>query len=195
MTKGLLLVMMNPPERLEEEFNAWYDMEHVPERLAVPGIETAIRYICNGGGPKYLALYDLEAPEVLESEGYLAVSGGNFSPWTRRVTSWSRVHRAACTQIHPDGGISRTGACVQLLRFRNAGSSDSDAVLAGLKAAYGGDHNIEQMRLYHYELDGVSYLIAVVEFTGTPHPPDNMSVFGSNRTKIDLCAGYRPYAY
>ena len=33
---GLLLVMMEPPEEMEEEFNEWYDTEHIPEREAVP---------------------------------------------------------------------------------------------------------------------------------------------------------------
>ena len=44
MSKGLLIVTTNPPADMEEEFNVWYDREHVPERLAVPGFERAQRY-------------------------------------------------------------------------------------------------------------------------------------------------------
>ena len=33
MNKGFLLVLMQPPPTLEEEFNAWYDDEHIPRLL------------------------------------------------------------------------------------------------------------------------------------------------------------------
>jgi hypothetical protein len=56
---GFLLVLMQPPENIEEEFNAWYDSEHVPERLAVPGVLTAIRFSSiSAVTPKYLAMWN-----------------------------------------------------------------------------------------------------------------------------------------
>jgi hypothetical protein len=33
--RGLLLAMMRPLGDFEAEFNAWYDTEHVPERMAL----------------------------------------------------------------------------------------------------------------------------------------------------------------
>jgi hypothetical protein len=91
MNKGFLLVLMQPPPTLEEEFNAWYDTEHIAERLAVPGFETALRYVCIDGAPRYLAMYDLASPDVLKSSAYLKVGFGNASPWTKRVTSRVRI--------------------------------------------------------------------------------------------------------
>jgi hypothetical protein len=35
---------MNPPPDDEVGFNAWYDEEHVPNRLALPGFLGAWRY-------------------------------------------------------------------------------------------------------------------------------------------------------
>ena len=67
--KGFLLVLMDCPTYLEDEFNAWYDTEHIPERLAIPGFETGLRFVCLEGHPRYLAMYDLERPEVLEFDG------------------------------------------------------------------------------------------------------------------------------
>ena len=100
--KGFLLVMMQPPPAFDEEFNAWDDTEHVPERLAVPGFESARRYICvSGAPPRYLAIYDLERPEVLDSPEYGRVAGENFSPWTRRVTGRVRIYRSAGLQVYP----------------------------------------------------------------------------------------------
>jgi hypothetical protein len=82
---GLLLVMMEPPEEMEEEFNEWYDTEHIPEREAVPGILSAQRFVVNEGFPRYLALYDLESIEVLQSESYKRIGIDNLSPWSRRI--------------------------------------------------------------------------------------------------------------
>jgi hypothetical protein len=73
MNKGFLLVLMQPPPTMEDEFNAWYDTEHIAERLAVPGFETALRYVCTDGAPLYLALYDLASQNVLNSPAYLKV--------------------------------------------------------------------------------------------------------------------------
>src|ERR1700721_748706 len=37
MAKGLLFASFNTSPAQEDEFNDWYDTEHVPERMRVPG--------------------------------------------------------------------------------------------------------------------------------------------------------------
>ena len=103
--KGFLLVTMEPPPALEEEFNAWYDTEHVPQRMAIAGFETGRRYVCPSGSPRYLAVYDLAHRGVLESEAYLRVSLDRSTPWTRRIGN--RVRNSASSsksQSSPSGG-------------------------------------------------------------------------------------------
>ena len=117
--KGFLLVTMQPPPAFEEEFNAWYDTEHLPERLAVPGFETALRFVCLYGHPRYLAMYDLVRPEVLDSPEYLRVAFENSSPWTRRVLQRVRVYRASGRQIYPGSTVTGAASRVQLVRFRS----------------------------------------------------------------------------
>jgi len=70
--QALLVAMMNPPAD-EDAFNAWYDEEHVPLRLAVPGFLSARRYRATTSDTdrKYLALYDLASLGILQSEAYL----------------------------------------------------------------------------------------------------------------------------
>jgi hypothetical protein len=69
--QGLLAAFMNPPVHDEDGFNAWYDEEHVPLRLAVPGFLNARRYrAASDEGPRYLALYDLRSLDVLETRAY-----------------------------------------------------------------------------------------------------------------------------
>jgi hypothetical protein len=58
------------PAKYEEEFNAWYNEEHIPERLSIPGVLSAARYQAVAGGPKYLACYELANPEAWHSEAW-----------------------------------------------------------------------------------------------------------------------------
>jgi len=58
----------------EEAVNRWYDTRHVPQRQGTPGFLSAQRYEAASGSPKYAAVYDLESPNVLKSEAYLALS-------------------------------------------------------------------------------------------------------------------------
>jgi hypothetical protein len=75
MPQGLLIAFSNPPTGEEAAFNAWYDDEHAPARLTVPGISSARRYIATAAdGPRYMALYDLEQPETLRRPEYLKLN-------------------------------------------------------------------------------------------------------------------------
>ena len=99
--RGLLLTMTEPPPAMEEEFNAWYDTEHLPERLAIPGFRSARRWIADGapGEGKYLATYELDSPAVLESPAYIARYSG-ATPWTRRCLGRCVLFkRWACEQL------------------------------------------------------------------------------------------------
>jgi hypothetical protein len=72
---GLLCVWTDINPAVEEEFNAWYDEEHIPERiLEVPGFMAARRYLCIDGAPKYLAVYELEDVSVLDTDAYKTVA-------------------------------------------------------------------------------------------------------------------------
>jgi hypothetical protein len=82
---GLLLVTMEPAAGAEDEFNDWYDMEHFPQRSGLPGFQTASRWVCLEGWPRYVALYDLSGTAALETAAYRAVSGSNSTPWSKRV--------------------------------------------------------------------------------------------------------------
>jgi 3-oxoadipate enol-lactonase len=82
--RGLLLVMIDVDPAHEAEFNRWYNEEHLPERRACPGFLSARRFIALEGEPKYLALYDLESPEVLQSPEYQKIYPP--SEWTKAVS-------------------------------------------------------------------------------------------------------------
>ena len=45
MAKGILIAGMDFTACREDEFHDWYDLEHVPERLRIPGFPNAQRWI------------------------------------------------------------------------------------------------------------------------------------------------------
>jgi hypothetical protein len=93
---GLLLVGMTPAPAMEAAFNAWYDREHVPALAAVPGVFSARRFRNNdGNATKYVALYHLTGPEVVESAAWRDASGSTPMPQAVRDTITGRV-RVVC---------------------------------------------------------------------------------------------------
>ena len=77
---GLLLVGMTPAAAVETAFNAWYDTEHVPALARVPGVLSARRFRTAGGNPKYVALYHLTSPGVVDSAEWKQASGSTPMP-------------------------------------------------------------------------------------------------------------------
>jgi len=84
-SQGLLLVMADIDPAIEHDFNQWYEQEHLAERMTILGFIRARRFTAVEGSPKYLALYDLESPDVLNTEPYRHVVGAGKSAWTRRM--------------------------------------------------------------------------------------------------------------
>lgn len=77
MTDGLFLAYCDPGPVPEAEFHDWYDNEHLPARLTVPGFASAARYrAADGLKPPWLAVYEIE-PGVLDSPAYKALYENN----------------------------------------------------------------------------------------------------------------------
>ncbi|MBM9594453.1 DUF4286 family protein [Roseitranquillus sediminis] len=69
--KAVLFSEMTPEPEWEDEFNAWYDEEHVPLRMKVPGFAGAQRYRRNERD--YCVVYDLDETAVLQTAAYREV--------------------------------------------------------------------------------------------------------------------------
>ena len=83
--RGLLMVFTDVPPDVEEEFNRWYNEEHIPERLSIPGVLDAARYVALRGGPKHLACYELADSDAWHSEEWQRWLN-NPTPWSRRMS-------------------------------------------------------------------------------------------------------------
>ncbi len=79
---GLLMVWVDVPADKEAEFNRWYNEEHLPELLGIPGVLNAARYEAVRSGPKHLACYELENPAVVESDAF---KNRPRTEWAQRI--------------------------------------------------------------------------------------------------------------
>lgn len=191
--KGLLLVLVDPAPALEEELNDWYDTEHLPERAAIEGFETARRFTSLGDGPRYLAIYDLRSLDVLAGAEYRAVSGSNFSPWTKRITGRTHPVRLTAKQVGAEQSV--TGRCsrLMLLKFQEANYADTPAISAGLAASFEGVPGFLKARVFAGVEPDPDFVLALVEFSGGNVPPLRLEAFGSYGKVVVLAATYRPY--
>jgi hypothetical protein len=135
-----LLVWTDIDPAHEEEFNRWYDREHMAERVGISGFRWGRRYRAAAGGRRYLALYRTEGLEVFRSAEYRQAFA--------RQTAWSienlarmqdPVRRVAEVALMAGEG---TGGALALLPLGDtvplAGVASSLAGLHALDGALGG---------------------------------------------------------
>ncbi len=120
MAKGILIAAMDFSAAPEDEFHDWYDLEHIPERLAIPGFVNAQRWIAVDNPKVSLATYDLDEVGVLQSPPYQAIAGANSSPWTKRTARFRKsLMRFEGTQLFPGDKTAPEGAAALLLVSMN----------------------------------------------------------------------------
>ena len=120
MAKGLLFMAFDFSTAHEDEFHDWYDQEHVPERLRVPGFINAERWIDEANPKIHVATYDLDNVDVLTSPAYQAVGGDNQSVWTKRVAGMCRrIMRYEGEQLLPGNQTGASDAAALLMASMN----------------------------------------------------------------------------
>ena len=120
MAKGILIAAMDFSAAPEDEFHDWYDLEHVPERLRVPGFLNADRWIGIENPKISVATYDLDNVGVLRSPAYLAVGGDNGSPWTKRTAKFRKgILRYEGEQLFPGDRVAPREAAALLMVAMN----------------------------------------------------------------------------
>jgi hypothetical protein len=106
-TRYVFIVSMDVTPEKEALFNEVYDQEHVPNLLKVPGVRAVTRlrtepasFILGGrskeltgeGAPRYVAIYEIDSPEVLMSAAWAkATEQGRWPTDVRPYTS-NRQH-------------------------------------------------------------------------------------------------------
>jgi hypothetical protein len=120
MSKGLLIAAFDFVNAHTDEFNDWYDLEHVPERVAVPGFGACERWIGDDKPNYSIATYDLDEIDVLRGDAYKAIAYENLSVWSQRIMAMcTRLLRFEGRQISPGDASAPAGAGGLLLNAMN----------------------------------------------------------------------------
>ena len=102
-TRYLFIVSMDVAPEKEALFNEIYDGDHIPNLLKVPGVRAVTRLrtesaavnlggevktLAGDGAPSYVAMYEIDSPEVLTSAAWARAAElgrwpGEVRPFTR----------------------------------------------------------------------------------------------------------------
>jgi len=127
--QGMLLVSTNVDPVHDDDFNRWYDREHVKERLAIPGFVSGARYQTVRGSRRYLGLYCTTSLAVF---GTAAYQQALQHPTAWSVTNLARMQnpmRRVCS-IEMETGAG-TGAWLALLTLGTSATSTDVTGIAG----------------------------------------------------------------
>ncbi|MGM5025510.1 hypothetical protein AB8B02_04740 [Tardiphaga sp. 862_B3_N4_1] len=113
---GMLMTSMDIDASHEQEFNQWYDREHLAERVAIEGFVEARRYVAVNARPKYLGLYSTATFDVLDSDAYRTALA-NQTKWSlTNIRRFQNMLRSVA-RITVSRGQGR-GAALGLVRIR-----------------------------------------------------------------------------
>jgi hypothetical protein len=99
MTPSILFSQMEPPAELTGEFHDWYENDHIPARMALPGFQGARRFRALDGEPAYLAVYELDDLEALQGDGYRQLKAAPSALTDRMLGLVHGFTRFTCEQI------------------------------------------------------------------------------------------------
>jgi hypothetical protein len=115
MANGLFYVYTDPGTVPEAEFHDWYDHEHGPARMKVPGFTAAHRYhALDDAKPPWLVLYELESPGVIDSPGYQALAANRSERDKSVGDGLATLERRVYEQVSSDGSDGEEPAPVLL---------------------------------------------------------------------------------
>jgi hypothetical protein len=116
---GILAIWNDVKPGREADFDAWFQGEHLVERLAVPGFLYGRRHEAISGDRRYSNFYLTEGPEVLTSKAYLDRLD-NPTPMTRMIMSevFINMTRTICRRVARRGHFR--GSYAVTVRFNDA---------------------------------------------------------------------------
>ena len=110
---GELLIWTDIASEKEQDFNQWYDTEHMQERASIPGFKWSRRYHSKTAARPYLALYRTDSLRVFTSDAYRKAFE-NQTEWSiRNFSAMHNTNRRVNAVTHVFG--AGTGAAVGLV--------------------------------------------------------------------------------
>jgi hypothetical protein len=114
---GILFSQMTPPPGQEAEFHDWYETEHIPVRLAIPGFLRASRYRSVEEPTHFLAVYELADLAVLDTPEYQRVKQEPSERTRAMLSSVSGFTRFTCAELSVRGATDRGADYLSVVAF------------------------------------------------------------------------------
>jgi len=91
----MVVIWNDIKEGMRDEFVQWHSIEHLPERVSIPGFISGQRWYGEHASPQYLTTYVTQNTEVLTSDAYIQRLN-DPTPWTlKTVAAFRNTCRAA----------------------------------------------------------------------------------------------------
>lgn len=102
----VLVVTMDVDPEDEAEFNKWYNEQHLPERMEIPGYVSARRFKLEegDGALTYLCIWELEDGSPLQSQMYQEQNADPTALYLRVNQTIKARTRGLYRQIFPETG-------------------------------------------------------------------------------------------
>ena len=149
--KGMLITSMNIDPKHEDEFNLWYDREHLAERVAIDGFIEARRWVAEDADPKYFATYSTAAFSDLSSPAY-SQALANQTQWSRENLARFQNMIRVVGRITDSQGQGR-GAVLGVVRLRP--ENVTNQAREALKAAMAPGDQLHIISMHLIESDPV----------------------------------------
>jgi hypothetical protein len=135
---GILAIFNDCRSGREAEFEAWFQSEHLIERLSVPGFWYGRRHRAISGSCGYFNFYLVETPDVLTSKPYLERLD-HPTPMTHTIMSevFTNMNRTVCRRTERRGSFR--GAFTVTARFNQ---KPDEAVLSEVLAKLAADTKV-----------------------------------------------------
>ena len=114
---GMIVIWNDIKEEMRDEFVQWHSIEHLPERVSIPGFISGQRWYGEHASPQYLTTYVTQNTGVLTSDAYIQRLN-DPTPWTlKTVAAFRNTCRAAGEVIWEYGSKKGYGGHILAIRI------------------------------------------------------------------------------
>ena len=114
---GMIVIWNDIKEEMRDEFVQWHSIEHLPERVSIPGFISGQRWYGEHASPQYLTTYVTQNTGVLTSDAYIQRLN-DPTPWTlKTVAAFRNTCRAAGEVIWEYGSKKSYGGHILAIQI------------------------------------------------------------------------------
>lgn len=168
--RALLAIWHDVDPSVQADYTAWYDEEHFPERLGVPGFRNGQRFeaLDPATQPSRLAFYEVDSLAVLAGAQYRRRLENPTPRTTRVISGFRNSIRGACKVLadrQSDSSGAAPGAYCATIALRPDSTGNA---LAQAVAAAAGQPGVVRVRVIEGDASATGPMTAEQRLRGAP---------------------------